>query len=116
MIQYNRKNKKLLPLARANRNNPTDAERKLWYLIKDETLGFKFRRQHRIGSYIVDFICLEKNLIIECDGGQHAENKSDEERTSFLNSKGYKVIRFWNTDILKNKEGIFTEILKALKN
>jgi very-short-patch-repair endonuclease len=83
-MQYNRKSKKLLPLARANRKHPTDAERKLWYLLKDEKLGFKFRRQHRIGAYIVDFICLEKNLVIECDGGQHAGNKADEERTNFL--------------------------------
>ena len=76
-----------------------------------------FKRQHPIGDYIVDFICLEKKLIIEIDGGQHNEPsniKYDKIRTEFLESKGYKVIRFWNNDIDNNIEGLFLEIDKYI--
>ena len=76
-----------------------------------------FKRQHPIGNYIVDFVCLEKKLIIEIDGGQHNEVDNieyDRARTDFLETKGYHVIRFWNSDIDKNIEGVFLEIDKYL--
>ncbi len=113
-MPYNKRNKKTLPLAKANRNNPTDAEMKLWQMLKQNKMGYKFRRQHRVGNYIVDFICIEKGLIIECDGGQHSQ-EVDKERTSFLTTKGYKILRFWNIDIFKNIEGVWLEIAKVLK-
>ena len=68
--------------------------------------GLKFRRQQPIGNYVVDFICLEKSLVIEVDGGQHAGNKKDEERDAWLKSEGFKVLRFWNNEVLNNMEGV----------
>ncbi len=76
-------------------------------------MGVLFRRQHQIGQYIVDFVCLEKKLVIECDGGQHTE-EVDKERTLFLEQEGFKVLRFWDNDILKNIEGVYEVIAKAL--
>ena len=77
--------------------------------------GSKFRRQRPIGIYFVDFVCLEKKLIIELDGGQHAEQKSyDARRDSWLRSQGYEVLRFWDHDVLKNIEGIKEAIFRAL--
>ena len=104
--------------ARELRNNMTPQERKIWQLLRNKSvLNLKFRRQYPIENYIVDFICNEKNLIIEIDGGQHNEeiNKIyDEKRTEFLESRGYKVLRFWNNEIDNNIEGVYLEILKAL--
>jgi len=78
--------------------------------------GYRFRRQHQIGKYIVDFLCVEKNLIIECDGGQHDEAKpKDDIRTEFLKSKGYAVLRFWNNEVLGNAPGVYEVIMRALK-
>ena len=104
--------------ARELRNNMTPQERKIWQLLRNKSvLNLKFRRQYPIENYIVDFICNEKNLIIEIDGGQHNEeiNKIyDEKRTEFLESRGYKVLRFWNNEIDNNIEGVYLEILNAL--
>ena len=104
--------------ARNLRKNMTPQERKIWsFLRKRSVNNMKFRRQYPIGSYIVDFICHEKMLIIEVDGGQHNENENieyDKKRTSFLESKGFKVIRFWNNEIDNNIEGVYQEILKFL--
>lgn len=77
--------------------------------------GFKFRRQHPIGRYIVDFVCLEEKLIVEADGGQHNESTNDSARTAWLASKGYRVIRYWNNEILTNTDGVLEAILVALK-
>lgn len=106
--------------ARNLRKNMTEQERKLWQFLRKKSIdGLKFRRQYPIGNYIVDFICNEKKLIIEVDGGQHNEAQNiayDKERTEFLENKGYKVIRFWNSDIDNNIEGVYQEILKNLKD
>ncbi len=96
--------------ARELRKNLTQQERKLWNLLKNKQFhNLSFRRQHPIGDYIVDFICRSQKLIIELDGGQHNidENiKYDKKRTKFLESLGFKVIRFWNNDIDNNIEGV----------
>ena len=103
--------------ARELRKNMTDAEKKLWrYLRRKNIKDLKFRRQHPIGNYIVDFICAEKNLVIEVDGGQHSENENyDANRTKFLNDKGYKVLRFWNNEVLNNIEVVLNVIYKELE-
>ena len=89
------------------RKELTPAERKLWSRIRNDQLGVNFRRQHAIGNFIPDFVCIEKKLIIELDGSQHLEQQEyDNERTKYLNSLGYKVIRFWNNDVIKNMDGV----------
>lgn len=104
--------------ARSLRKNMTEQERKLWqYLRKRSINDFKFRRQYPIGNYIVDFACLEKNLVIEIDGGQHNQSDNilyDQSRTKYIEKCGYKVIRFWNNEIENNIEGVYEEILKYL--
>ena len=103
-------------LARKLRKASTDAEKRLWFQLKSRNLaGYKFRRQHPITPYIVDFVCIEKKLIVELDGGQHAEQiVADAERTAYLESKGYRIVRFWNNDALKQTEVVMQEILRNL--
>lgn len=99
------------------RKEPTPAERKLWSVIRNDQLGVNFRRQHAIGNYIPDFVCIEKKLIIELDGSQHLEQQAyDQERTKQLNSLGYKVIRFWNNEVMKNMDGVIAAIIHALED
>jgi very-short-patch-repair endonuclease len=94
----------------------TPAERKLWSHLRSNQLGIDFRRQHAIGPYITDFCCIKKKLIIELDGGQHLEQEAyDNERTTFLSSKGYRVLRFWNNDVLNDLDGVMHVILEALE-
>ena len=101
--------------ARAMRTNPTEAEHRLWTMLRDRRLpARKFRRQHVIAPYIVDFACLECRLIIEADGGQHADSRLDLKRDQFLQQHGFVVLRFWNNEILANPAGIFDAILAAL--
>ncbi len=104
--------------ARRLRHNTTDAERKLWHLLRTfEVKGSHFRRQVPIGSYIADFTCMAARLVIEIDGSQHGEERSelrDEKRTRWLESEGYRVIRFWNNDIVQNPEGVLDVIYAAL--
>jgi very-short-patch-repair endonuclease len=76
--------------------------------------GFKFVRQEAIGSYIVDFACRERKLVVEVDGGQHADSQRDRQRDADLGNEGYRVLRFWNSDVLKNKSGVLETILKEL--
>jgi very-short-patch-repair endonuclease len=98
------------------RKELTPAERKLWAAIRKDQLGFSFRRQHAIGIYIPDFVCIEKKFIIELDGSQHLEQEEyDEERTKSLESQGYKVIRLWNNDVMNNIEGVILVIMNALE-
>ena len=107
----------LRDFARENRKNMTLAERVLWEAIRNGNLGFKFLRQHVIGDYIVDFLCRDKRLIIEVDGGYHAERKqheSDEVRSSWLESQGYSVIRFSNEQILHDIDNVLNEIIKKI--
>jgi very-short-patch-repair endonuclease len=102
-------------LERGLRRQATDAETKLWLALRDRRLdGFKFVRQEAIGSYIVDFVCREKKLVIEVDGGQHADSPRDQARDAALSADGYHVLRFWNSDILTNEEGVLTVILAEL--
>ncbi len=97
--------------ARAMRREATDAERKLWLLLRDRRLsGAKFRRQAPVGPYIADFICLRLKLIVEADGGQHIGSAHDFERDSWLAREGYLVARYSNIDILKNSEGVLTDL------
>ena len=102
--------------ARKLRSNATTAERVLWYHLRCRRLaGFKFRRQHVIGGYIVDFVCLSRRLIVELDGGQHAERAAyDRRRTRYLVSRGYRVLRFWNNEMLRDVEGVLEVILGVL--
>ncbi len=102
--------------ARELRNNPTDAERHLWqHLRKRQINGYKFRRQEVLGTYIVDFVCFDPKLVIELDGGQHAEQGAyDNKRTEYLNKLGYRVMRFWNDEILKETEAALEKIYNSL--
>ena len=102
--------------ARELRVNQTDAETRLWLLLRGRRLAdAKFRRQTPIGPYIVDFLCFEARLIVELDGGQHAVNlAADDERTAWLEGQGFRVLRFWNNDVLDNTEGVVERILMAL--
>ena len=102
--------------ARSLRRVPTEAENRLWYYLRDRRFqGAKFRRQVPIGPYVVDFLCVSASLIVEADGGQHADRAGyDEERTRFLEAKGYRVVRFWNNDVMGNIEGVMQAIAMAL--
>ncbi len=101
---------------RALRKNPTEAERSLWKHLRLRQLeGEKFRRQQPLGRYVVDFVCLEKRLTVELDGGQHAEQVgSDAERTAWLEAQGFRVLRFWNHDVMKDIEAVKEVIRRAL--
>jgi len=101
--------------ARLLRQNATNVERRLWYRLRARSInGFKFVRQEPIGPYVVDFICRERRLIVELDGGQHADNISDKKRDKWLVDHGYRVVRFWNTDVLTNMNGVLETILSTL--
>ncbi len=99
--------------ARQLRQQSTDAERKLWSVLRNHQLaGYKSRRQVPIGNYIVDFVCFEKKLVVEVDGGQHrAQAKYDDNRTQFLQSAGFRVMRFWNNEVLSETDGVLQAIL-----
>lgn len=101
--------------SRELRRNATDAERLLWrYLRHKQCLGQRFRRQHLIGPYIVDFACLEQHLVIELDGLQHADaHRYDTQRTHYLSYLGWHVLRFWNHDVLKQPEAVITAVINA---
>jgi very-short-patch-repair endonuclease len=101
--------------ARRLRKNPTEAEKRLWSRLRGKQLGgFRFRRQSPIGPYVVDFVCPAAKLVVEVDGGQHSET-ADAERAGWLESNGYRVIRFWNNDVLENMDGVIEEIVKVLR-
>ncbi|MCG3205999.1 MAG: hypothetical protein KCHDKBKB_02725 [Elusimicrobia bacterium] len=102
--------------ARQLRQFPSKAQQVLWfYLRRKQFKNSKFRREHPLGPYIVDFVCIQKKLIIEIDGGQHATQvQYDHNRTQWLQSQGYKVIRFWNNEVLVNTEEVLNIILKHL--
>jgi very-short-patch-repair endonuclease len=102
--------------ARDLRKHMTDAERLLWQYLRDRQLGgHKFRRQHPIGPFIVDFVCLEKKIVIEIDGSQHINNKrADNKRSDYLYNKGFRVLRFWNNQVLQEKQAVLSMILSSL--
>ena len=105
-------------LARMLRRHSTDAEQLLWYHLRAHRMaGYKFKRQAIIGSYIVDFVCFEARLVIEADGGQHVEQAVDDKRrTALLESKGFRVIRFWNHEILFDSRNVLSDIHDRLVN
>jgi len=104
-----------LGAAKHSRRHPTDAEHRLWQLLRAKRLaGWKFRREQPIGRYRPDFICHGAKLIVEADGGQHSPEE-DGDRDAWLVSRGFRVLRFWNVDILNNEEGVLTIILSALE-
>jgi very-short-patch-repair endonuclease len=116
-----RRDRAIVPInttrAHAMRLSPTDAERKLWWHLRHrlQLAGTHFRRQVRIGNYIVDFACHALKLAIELDGGQHAvQNERDEARSGFLKFEGYRVLRFWNNDVLTNIDGVLEVIQSAI--
>lgn len=102
--------------ARQLRSEMTDAESYLWQRLRSRQIhGLKFRRQHPVGKFILDFACIEAKLIIEVDGGQHNEMQiQDNQRTAWLEAQGWKVLRFWNNEVLQNIEGVLVEVLNAL--
>jgi very-short-patch-repair endonuclease len=106
-----------LGIARKLRREQTNAERLLWSRLRNRLLcGWKFRRQVPVDHYVVDFLCADARLVVELDGGQHADRLAyDAERTAVLESFGYFVLRFWNQDVYDNLEGVLTEILDALE-
>jgi very-short-patch-repair endonuclease len=96
------------------RREPTDAEAKLWSILRGQRLGgLKFKRQEQLGDYIVDFVCFGSRLIVEADGGQHSENAKDAQRGAWLTQQGFRVLRFWNNEILSNPGGVAHMIVDA---
>ncbi len=106
--------------ARDLRKTMTVPERKLWRALSDRKVsGFRFRRQHPIGLFIADFVCLERQLVVEVDGSQHTENdqiEHDTRRTEWLQAEGYRVIRFWSNDVMQSIDGVVQSILEAATN
>jgi very-short-patch-repair endonuclease len=100
--------------ARRLRNAPTEAERRLWSLLRKRQLdGCRFRRQIPLGPYVADFMCLKERLVVEVDGGQHAVRQDqDAKRTRWLESQGFRVLRFWNNEVLGNLAGV-AEVIRA---
>jgi len=114
-IPYKRK---LTELARQNRNNPTPAEKKIWYevLSRKQFKGYKFTRQKPIADFIVDFYCSKLRLVIEIDGDSHAESKEyDEVRTNILNQYGLKVLRYTNRDVMNNIDGVYQDLFQFIQ-
>ena len=104
------------PVARRLRRHQTDAEGCLWFKLRDRRLGgWKFRRQMSLNGFIVDFCCPDAKLVIELDGGQHADQQAqDTRRTKNLETSGYLVLRFWNNDVLQNLDGVLEEISNTI--
>jgi very-short-patch-repair endonuclease len=108
---------RITQLSRKLRANQTDAETRLWHRIRNRQIsGYKFVRQEPIGRYICDFVCREELIVVEVDGGQHLESKSDEIRDAYLADEGYRVLRFWNNDVLSNIDGVLEVIDEALRH
>jgi very-short-patch-repair endonuclease len=104
----------LISWARDLRRDMTEVERVLWHQLRQGQLGWRFRRQHPIPPYVVDFACIEARLVVECDGGQHAREGEHEARDQRLRRQGWRVLRFWNNDILENRAGVLEVIATAL--
>jgi very-short-patch-repair endonuclease len=104
-----------VPRARALRRHETEAEHRLWSLLRNRQLeGYKFVRQLPIGPFFADFACREAALVVELDGSQHADSTGDADRTKYLNEQGYSVLRFWNNEVLTNGRGVADTILAAI--
>ena len=97
------------------RNGMTDAERRLWSKLRAEQLGVKFRRQHPLGTYVLDFACLSPKLVVEVDGSQHLDQVSyDARRSAWLEGQGYIVLRFWANEVLSETDGVVARIVEVL--
>jgi very-short-patch-repair endonuclease len=106
---------RVITTAKILRKNSTDTEQRLWRYLRDRRIeGFKFRRQHPIDRYVVDFVNLENKLVIELDGRQHLGNPKDKIRDEWLRAEGYRVLRFWDNDVFNNLEGVLECIRDAL--
>jgi len=106
----------MTPVVRKLRRQPTEAEERLWYHLRARRLGgFKFRRQHPLLRHAGDFCCEEARLIVEVDGGQHAESECDLVRTASIEAAGYQLIRFWNHEVLAETDAVLEAILEALR-
>jgi very-short-patch-repair endonuclease len=108
---------KTLARARRLRRDMTEAEKKLWYRIRGDQLeGHQFRKQVPLDPYILDFACLRKRLALEVDGSQHAEiSAAERERNRFLHAEGFVVVRYWNTEVLQNIDGVLLDLLTKLR-
>jgi very-short-patch-repair endonuclease len=107
--------KRLTGVARKLRNEMTDAERRLWsHLRASQLCGVKFTRQFPIGNYVVDFACRSLRIVIELDGGKHSDSPTDDDRTTAIEAHGYRVIRFWNNDVLANTDGVLIRIAEEI--
>jgi very-short-patch-repair endonuclease len=101
--------------AKTLRIGMTDAERRLWSRVRREQLGFKFRRQHPFGTYVLDFVCLDAKLVVEVDGSQHRDQQAyDERRSAWLASQGYSVLRFWSNEVLSETDAVVIRIIQSL--
>jgi very-short-patch-repair endonuclease len=111
------KYRRRIAIARQLRGRMTDAEHLLWrHLRRRQLIGQKFRRQHPMGPFVVDFVCLEAGLIVELDGGQHAEQvQADLRREAWLRERGFTVLRFWNHDVMSRTEAVLEVILAELR-
>jgi very-short-patch-repair endonuclease len=111
-------NQQMTDLSKELRRQGTPAERVLWTKLRNIQLaGVKFRRQQSVGNYVVDFVSFEKKLVIEIDGGQHSEDHiagRDEKRTAWLESQGFRVIRFWNNEVIENLNGVLLRIQEVI--
>lgn len=106
-----RQHKPSLPIARKLRRDATEAEQRLWRCLRGrQMLGLKFRRQSPVAGFIADFLCEELRIIVELDGGQHADSSADADRTARLETAGYQVIRYWNNDVMRNMEGVLEDL------
>ena len=103
--------------ARALRGALTDAEQRLWYYLRNRRFGgYKFRRQVPMGPYIADFVCMSSRLVVEIDGGQHADRAAaDARRTRYLEDHGYRVVRFWNNEVTENLDGVLQTLMAELE-
>ena len=106
--------KRLTPVARKLRADPTEAQKRLWWHLRGRQLGVQFTREFGIGNAIVDFACRRLKLAIELDGGQHSDSPTDDDRTRLIEAHGYRVIRFWNHDVLQNTDGVLQAIVAEI--
>ena len=112
-----RMKERLIKFAKAMRHQPTNAEAVIWTALRGARMqGFKFKRQQPIGAYIVDFVCFECGLVVEIDGGQHADDVSeDQARSNWLQSQGFRVLRYWNNEVVDRRDDVLESIIRALR-